>query len=542
VTKQKEIAARLAAWRADPVAFITEVLVNPETGKPFVLYAEEAEFARRALTLTGDGRLPYPELLFSGPKKSGKTAFAAMSLLYVIVALGGPYAEGYCLANDLDQSTGRVYQATARIVRASPLLARGARVGVNRIDFTSTGASITAVANDYAGAAGANPTISVFDELWAFTSERSRRLWDEMVPPPTRKVSARLTVTYAGFENESELLESLYKRALTGKTIAPDLRATSDGLLAYWTHKLCAPWQSDEWREQMRASLRTNQFLRMIENRWVTTESSFIELAKWDACVDVEIRPIVAQSRLSVWVGVDASYKHDSTAIVACAYDRSTKRVRVVKHSVFQPSPDNPLDFEQTVERTLLELCRAFYVRQVFYDPYQLVAVAQRLQKARVPMVEFPQSVGNLTEASSNLYDLIQGRNITVYPDASLRLAVSRAVAVESGRGWRITKNLASHKIDVVVALAQAALGAAKQEGRSKTTIGPLFGPSSPLAAWRARGEARLREQREIPVSGVRVERVRTAPLSKILAQNIEEGELRGGRHRGRGSLNVNRR
>jgi hypothetical protein len=189
----------------------------------------------------------------------------------------------------------------------------------------------------------------------------------------------------------------------------------------------------------------------------------------------------------------------------------------------------------------LLELCRAFYVRQVFYDPYQLVAVAQRLQKARVPMAEFPQSVGNLTEASSNLYDLIQGRNLTVYPDASLRLAVSRAVAVESGRGWRITKEKASHKIDAVVALAQAALGAAKQEGRSKTTIRPLFGSSSPLAAWRARGEARLREQREIPVSGVRVEKVSTAPLSKILAQNIEDGEIRGVR-RARRFVGISRR
>lgn len=93
----------------------------------------------------------------------------------------------------------------------------------------------------------------------------------------------------------------------------------------------------------------------------------------------------------------------------------------------------------------------------------------------------------------------------------------------------------------MVVALAQAALGAAKQEGRSKTTIGPLFGSSSPLAAWRARGEARLREQREIPVSGVRVEPVSTAPLSKILVQNIEQGEIRGAR-RGRRFLNMNRR
>ncbi len=244
---------------------------------------------------------------------------------------------------------------------------------------------------------------------------------------------------------------------------------------------------------------------------------------KWARASMSEIRPIVVQPEVSRYGS--AWMRRTSTTpprLLPPAYDRSTKRVRVVKHSIFQPSPDNPLDFEQTVERTLLDLCRSFYVRQVFYDPYQLVAVAQRLQKARVPMVEFPQSVGNLTEASSNLYDLIQGRNLTVYPDPALRLAISRAVGIESGRGWRITKEKASHKIDVVVALAQAALGAAKQEGRSKTTIRPLFGFSfaSPVAAWRARGEARLREQREIPDFGrARRERQHSAVIEDSRAE-----------------------
>ena len=44
-----------------------------------------------------------------------------------------------------------------------------------------------------------------------------------------------------------------------------------------------------------------------------------------------------------------------------------------------------------------------------------------------------------------------------LYPDAAMRLAVSRAVAIETSRGWRIAKEKQSHKIDVVVALAQAA-------------------------------------------------------------------------------------
>ena len=43
-----------------------------------------------------------------------------------------------------------------------------------------------------------------------------------------------------------------------------------------------------------------------------------------------------------------------------------------------------------------------------------------------------------------------------------MRLAVSRAVAVETSRGWRIAKEKQSHKIDVIVALGMAAHAAAK--------------------------------------------------------------------------------
>ena len=108
----------------------------------------------------------------------------------------------------------------------------------------------------------------------------------------------------------------------------------------------------------------------------------------------------------------------------------------------------------------MLGLAERFAIREVRYDPYQMQAVAQRLAAARVPMVEFPQTAGNLTAASTGLYELAKGRNLIVYLDDALRLAVQRAVAVETSRGWRIAKERASHKIDVVVALAMASYGA----------------------------------------------------------------------------------
>jgi phage terminase large subunit-like protein len=172
--------------------------------------------------------------------------------------------------------------------------------------------------------------------------------------------------------------------------IAPSLRRAS-GLLAAWHHEPIAPWQTPAWIEQMRGQLRPNAFLRQIENRFVSNESSFVDMDWFDECVDAEQRPILSELRLSVWVGVDASLKRDSTAIVACTWDAESKRVRLVWHRIFQPSQTDPLDFESTVEKSLLELRTRFAVREIRYDPYQLVAVAQRLTAAGAPMVEFPQ-------------------------------------------------------------------------------------------------------------------------------------------------------
>jgi phage terminase large subunit-like protein len=446
----------LTRWQRQPLSFITEILRDPETGKPFVLLDAERAFLEHAYRIDDSGRLIYPEQVYACPKKSGKTGFAGMHLLTTTLVFGGRFAEGYAIANDFEQAQGRVFQAVRRVCEVSPHLRRECNITANRIEFPQTGAVIQAIGADYVGSAGANPVISSFDELWGYTSERSRRLWDEMVPSPVRKVSCRLVTTYAGFENESSLLEELYKRGLQQPQVGTDLH-TGDGLLMFWSHVPVAPWQTERWLADMRRGLRPNQYLRMIENRFVTTESSFVDMADWDACVDPAAAPLVSDRALPIWIGVDASVKRDSTAIVAVTWDSETSKVRIVFHRVFQPSPKEPLNFEATIAHTVRELLTRFAVRGVFYDPFQMAAVAQGLQHVGVPMREVPQTPGTLTEIGTNLFELIKARGLVAYPDANLRLAISRAVAVETPRGWKISKEKQSHKIDVVVALAMAA-------------------------------------------------------------------------------------
>ena len=455
---------RLARWRRDPVAFVTQALINPETNKPFELYPAEIRFLRAALTPRADGSLPYAELVFSGPKKSGKTTLGALVVIYVIVVLAGAYGEAYTCANDFEQASSRVFQAIVRIIQASPMLRDAVKVKANKIEFRSTGACIVALASEYAGAAGSNANIVAFDELWAYTSERSRRLWDEMVPVPTRKPSVRLTTTYAGYWNESKLLEDLYRRGLEGEEVGPDLRV-GNGMLMHWTSESLAPWQTPEWREQMRAQLRPNAYARLIENSWTSAESSFIEPAMWDACIDPALSYIPRAPDLDVWIGVDASVKRDSTAIVCCSYDQERKKVRLIKHLTFNPTPGDPINFEGAIEASLIGLSECFRVREVRFDPYQMVSVAQRLSRMGLPMIEFAQSLPNLTLMGDNLFELIKAGNLMLYPDDDMRTAALRAVASESARGWKIAKEKQSHKIDVIVALAMAALGAVEQKG-----------------------------------------------------------------------------
>lgn len=467
----------LQRWRAEPHRFITELMVDPETGEPFDLLPAERVFLDHCFRTDASGRLLFPEQIYGCPKKSGKTAMAGMCVLTTALIFGGAYAEAYCIANDKEQSVGRVFQACRRIVECSPLLRAEARITADQIEF-STGAVIKAIASDHAGAAGGNPNISSFDELWGYTSERSHRLWDEMVPSPVRKISARLVTTYAGFEGESLLLEELYKRGLAQPQIGPDLHA-GDGILMFWSHQPVAPWQSAQWLGQMRRSLRPNQYLRMIENRWVANESAFIEMADFDRCVDADARPVLKDHSLPVFLAVDASLKRDSTAIIACSYDADLRKVRLINHKVFQPTPNQPLNFEATIEHTVKEWCALYGVRSVHFDPWQMASVAQRLSVAGIPMREFPQSVPNLTAIGSNLYELIRSGGIVVYPDDDIRLAISRAVARETDRGFTIGKAKASHKIDLVVALAMAALAAVEQGQREPVIASDFIGTHS---------------------------------------------------------------
>ena len=293
----------LDRWRSNPISFIETVLYDPETKRPFKLLPAERAFLEHAFKLDDSGHLLYPEQLYSCPKKSGKTTFAGIHALATLLLFGGSYPEATICANDQEQSVGRVFTMIRRIIESSPLLKREAKITQDRITFPVFDVTITAIPSNFATAAGGNQNISVFDELWAFTSERSRRLWDELVPPPdppdrmsldddVRRLRGRVVIVAGSVPARAA--------AATDRRRSPCWRWH----LMFWSHSPVAPWQDERWLAEMRRTLRPNAYQRLVLNEFASAESQFVDMAAWDSCVQPSLVP--SSERLPIYVGVDA--------------------------------------------------------------------------------------------------------------------------------------------------------------------------------------------------------------------------------------------
>jgi phage terminase large subunit-like protein len=162
-----------------------------------------------------------------------------------------------------------------------------------------------------------------------------------------------------------------------------------------------------------------------------------------------------------VTVGVDAGIKHDFASVQVVA--RDDDRVFHVTGRTWKPSPTTPLDLERTIEDFLWHLLQSFDVRAIYVDPYQMHRSITALANAGAPVIEFPQTLANTTRMGQVLFDLVQGRNLVLYPDPDLRQQALHTVAIETGRGFRIAKEKASNKIDAIVALSMACVAALDQ-------------------------------------------------------------------------------
>jgi hypothetical protein len=474
------------AWAQGPHGWITP------TGAPVILETWQAA----VLDAWFECRADVSTLAISNVKKTGKTFVNAVLLAWRWLALPGQH---FAAGNDLDQSQARQFQEITDMVRRNPFLSENVRVSKMELEFTLTGSKLTALAADAAGNAGANHLTVSHTEAWGILYEAGIRSWEELTPPPGATYglpALRIVDSYAGFVGESQTWHKVVDRGLKGALVSNDWPVyLIGGLMLFHAEGTEAQERCFRGSESQRAayyaeqaeSLRENAYSRMHENKRTSGESAFVTTEQWQACYSGDVRPLGDGEQVDLFLGADASQKHDYTALIGTAKGDYTD-VRFVK--VWKPKKglfgkNEPIDLEKTIGAEVLRLHKARQVRAVCYDPWQLATVAKQWERAGIKCIEMPQT-NQRTEADTALYDAIVTGRLRHFNNAELTDAVTNAVVMETPRGMRIAKEKASKKIDALVALSMSnhAAVTAPVYGNIQSIPNPFYGDNPPLTEY----------------------------------------------------------
>jgi phage terminase large subunit-like protein len=425
----------------------------------------------------------------SNVKKTGKTFVDAVLLCWRWLTLPGQH---FAAANDLDQSAGRQFSEIVDMIGRNAYLKDNTKITKNEIIFTPTGSTLTALAVDSAGNAGANFLTTSHTESWGICYEEGIRAFEELTPPPGRFYGLpclRVVDSYAGHLGESETWHSIVDRGLQGQRIDEQWPIyLNGGLLLFHiegeeAQRLCfrgTPDEAQAYYTDQRATLRENTYKRLHLNERTAGESSFVTPEQWAACL---VAALPADGRRLV-LGADASTSRDLTALVGTAYNESTGKVEVLYSKAWTPKRGllrggkPTVDLEATIGAEVTRLHDAGLVDCIVADPYQLHSLIISWEKAGIQVIELAQNAGRV-EADQALFDAIDTRAIAHSGEKQLTEHVLNSVALETPRGLRLAKEKTSKKIDLAVALSMSHHGTLQRQKRGGSWVtmpNPFYG------------------------------------------------------------------
>ena len=527
---QEEALAKVRAWLSssnpithpydDIVTWIQDRFYVPDTLEdgilpsatpgPMILVPHQQTLLRYMFDPLRKPIDTFQTLVYSTVKKSGKTAVAAAVGRYV-AERWGHYSDVIMVGNDAEQAKSRIYDAAIRSMELDPLYDRQRRELMTPQGTTEwriiraiaqhmeNSGKIRPIALDYRGEAGANPTASIWTEVWGADQEKARRLYDELTPPPTRPRSIRFMEGYAGFEGESILWREIWDmaqkdgRQLTREELEPYGPWPFEDDPPVWINpaaRMCAyidqgmnarrmPWLRGDLGRQYYASQekteRPDAYHRLHLNEWVSSVHEFIPAAWWEACRVSEREEIsmrvaarlrgedkMFRGKMPIIIGADASVTGDCSAIVGvCRDPLNETNLRVVFSKVWTPQPGKPLDYgaPDGIASELRRMCAQYNVAQIAYDPYQLHHLMTELGREGVTWCRPFNQTQERAKADKQLYDLIRDRRILHpgLPELSehIKHAAAKHAPDEDTR-LRIIKKSQAGKIDAAVALSMA--------------------------------------------------------------------------------------
>lgn len=439
---------------------------------PIRLAQYHADILAHCFTPGDDGRLPYDVIAWCEPAKGGKSAIAGLVGLYAALHWDGDVVLS---SNKRNQAASVMFRSLTDSITYNPHL--HLEPSKYEVEFSS-GNVARAIPSNARGQAGARFSLFLADELWGAVYTDGIRLWDEHKSDPTRRHCVRMAIGYAGYL-ESELWHGLLLLGMDGEPVKELAHiANDDGQPAcwangrhftFWSHTCRQPWQTPEWIESQRASLREPEYRRMILTQFVEGIGNFLDADTWAALVDPQHKPLPPGSDKPVYLGLDIASKPggDDCALIGVYSDDG--QVKVAFHKVWYggKSRRKALRLSETVEPYIKALAQQYRVAGVWFDPFQALQLAENLRRAGIQCVEVPQTHASRGPRDTELFEMCVNGELVLYPDDDLVNAAAYANAKELGNGLLFLTKAGRGKIDLLISLANVACEArARQQGR----------------------------------------------------------------------------
>lgn len=457
--------------------------VDQFAGMPLVLEPWQIHFMGEALAMeSADGLTPkWSSVALCVSRKNGKTALLAAYALYSL--LTDETQPEILLAAASDKQAGRLFDACTSFIRKNPNLGAVTVVRdyIGEIARADGGGKILRMASDPNTLHGYSPSLVVADELHAWTKPTQRKAWAALTTGGGARLKTQtFTITTAGDANERDT--SILGRMVSRNEAVGDVEKTP-GLTISRNHDAAtliynysaptkdpsdipnmrlanpASWITDDYltRQAANPELSVEEVLQLHGCVWVAGSSAWITADWWNNAIERDAK-IPDGARVSI--GVDVGIVHDATACVV-AYQRPDDEKVLIEAKIWTPQPGKNVDLG-VVEAHLRTLVERFTVAGVFYDPRFFERSAQTLDEEGVTMVTMVQSSATMADAYQHFFAAMsEGRIVHAGDDAELAAHVLGTSAVQTDRGWRVSKTRQRQRIDALVAAVMATYGAA---------------------------------------------------------------------------------
>ena len=443
---------------------------------------------------TTEGIRRFRRVYIEVPRGNGKSSLSSGVALFCLCGDREPGAEVYSFATTRDQAK-IVFGDAKEMARQNPKLKRAfdLQVLATSLYVPKTNSYFQAKSAEGSTLDGLNTHLAVIDELHA---HKTRAVYDVVETSlGKRRNSLMWVITTAGFDTAGICYEV---RSFVKQILNKEAQDESQFGIIYgldegddWTSEEALQKANPNWGVSVRPEIITslqakaiarpsaaNNFKTKHLDVWCSAASSWMDMPAWNLC-----RRSIALSDFEgfdCYMGLDLGAKNDLTAKVLVFPVEENGRLNYYVFGTYY-APRAALlksgnsqydgwetlgylkvtegavtDFNQ-IEANILEDCSRFRVKSVAYDPWQATQLATRLSDNDVPMVEYRNTVQNMSDPMKWLEALVQDKRLIHEGDPALTWMMGNVVAKRDFKDNVFPrKEVYENKIDGAVALIMA--------------------------------------------------------------------------------------